>query len=136
MTLMVLGDECCEGPTLIEAKTFRMGGHSTADDPRLYIPQEVFDEWKKKDPIPRFEKFLEASGLWTPKIGAAVLQEVTDEVAVAAREAQQVGPPALETIFSDVYAELPAHIRKQGQAAFDLARRKGDAQSGDGEFPL
>ena len=47
-----------------------------------------------------------------------------------------MSPPALETIFSDVYEELPAHIRKQGQEAFDLARRKGDAQAGDGAFPL
>jgi pyruvate dehydrogenase E1 component alpha subunit len=125
-----------EGPTLIEAKTFRMGGHSTADDPKRYIPQEVFDEWKGKDPIDRFEKFLEASGLWTRAQGEALRKEVADEVAAAAHAAQEVGQPALETIFSDVYAELPEHLRKQGQAAFDLARRKGDAQSGDGEFPL
>ena len=113
-----------------------MGGHSTADDPKRYIPQAVFDEWKKKDPIERFEKFLEASGLWSPEKGDALRKEVTDEVAAAARTAQEVGPPALETIFSDVYADVPAHIRKQGQATFDLARRKGDARSGDGEFPL
>jgi len=125
-----------EGPTLIEAKTFRMGGHSTADDPKRYIPQEVFDEWKGKDPIDRFEKFLEASGLWTPEQGEALRKEVADEVAEAAHAAQAVDPPALETIFSDVYADVPEHIRKQGQAAFDLARRKGDARSGDGEFPL
>ncbi len=54
----------------------------------------------------------------------------------AAKAAQEVGPPPLETVFSDIYAEVPAHIRAQGQAAFDLAARKGDAQSGGGEFPL
>ena len=89
-----------------------------------------------QNPIPRFGKFLEAPGLGTPAKGEAMRKEVADEVAAAAHAAQEVGPPALETIFSDVYADVPEHIRKQGQAAFDLARRKGEAQSGDGEFPL
>ena len=45
------------GPTLIEAKTFRMGGHSTSDDPTRYVPKEMVAEWEKKDPVQRFEKF-------------------------------------------------------------------------------
>ncbi len=125
-----------KGPTLIEAKTFRMGGHSTSDDPSGYVPKEVFDEWRKKDPIKRFETYLAASGLWTPEKRAELEKEVDAEVSAAAKDAQAVGPPPLETVFSDVYAEIPAHIRAQGQAAFDLATRKGDAQSGGGEFPL
>ena len=44
--------------------------------------------------------------------------------------------PSLETIFSDVYEEVPQHIRSQGEEAYDLLRRKGDAGSGGGEFPL
>lgn len=125
-----------QGPTLIEAKTFRMGGHSTSDDPKRYVPAEQIEYWKKRDPIPRFEKFLEASGLLTPPRAEALRQEVEAEIAAAAREAEQVGPPGLETIFSDVYAELPAHIRKQGEELFDLGRRRGDAHAGDGKFPL
>lgn len=124
------------GPTLIEAKTFRMGGHSTSDDPKRYVPAEQFEHWRKRDPIPRFEKFLQASGLLDAARAAALNAEVTEEIAVAARAAEQVGPPALETIFSDVYAALPAHIRKQGEQAFDLAARRGEARSGDGKFPL
>jgi len=57
-------------------------------------------------------------------------------VGAAAKQAEAVGPPALETVFSDVYADVPEHLRRQGQAIFDLARRKGDAAAGDGEFPL
>ena len=52
-----------EGPTLIEAVTFRMGGHSTSDDPTVYVPKEEVDEWKQKDPIDRFERYLKAKGL-------------------------------------------------------------------------
>jgi 2-oxoisovalerate dehydrogenase E1 component alpha subunit len=124
------------GPTLIEAQTFRMGGHSTSDDPRRYVPAELVETWRKRDPIARFEKYLQAAGLWSADKKAALLKEVEDEIAAAAREAEQTPRPGLETIFSDVYAEVPAHLRQQGREAFDLARRKGDAAAGDGEFPL
>jgi len=77
------------GPTLIEAFTFRMGGHSTSDDPSRYVPKEVFELWEKRDPIQRFEKYLEASGLWTPETAAATLKEATDRVAEAARVAER-----------------------------------------------
>jgi len=125
-----------DGPTLIEAQTFRMGGHSTSDDPKRYVPAEEIEAWRKRDPILRFEKFLEAAGLWNAEKKEELWAEVSAEINAAAHEAERVGPPALETIFSDVYAEIPDHIRRQGEAAFDLARRRGDAQAGDGEFPL
>jgi len=125
-----------KGPTLVEARTFRLGGHSTSDDPSRYVPKEMLDEWERKDPIPRFEKFLEASGLWTRERADRLRAEITREITEASREAEQVPPPALETIFSDVYEQLPQHLRRQGAEAFDLARRKGDPMAGDGEFPL
>jgi 2-oxoisovalerate dehydrogenase E1 component alpha subunit len=125
-----------DGPTLVEARTFRMGGHSTSDDPRRYVPPEQLEEWRKKDPIARFEKFLEAASLWTPALGEELRAEATETINAAAREAEKVGPPGLETIFSDVYAEVPPHIRRQGELAFELGRRRGDAQAGDGQFPL
>ncbi len=125
-----------EGPTLVEAKTFRMGGHSTSDDPKRYVPPEMFEEWGKRDPIARFEKFLEASGLWTQKLAEDLRKEVFEEISLAAKEAEATPRPGLETIFSDVYRDVPEHIRRQGQEAFELGRRKGDAMAGDGEFPL
>lgn len=125
-----------EGPTLIEAVTFRMGGHSTSDDPTTYVPKEEVDEWKLKDPIDRFEKYLAGRGI----LDAAGIEVLTkgcwDQIDAAAKAAALVGPPALETIFSDVYAELPAHLRAQGAAAFELTSRLGDAAAGDGAFPL
>ncbi|MSR63676.1 MAG: hypothetical protein EXS08_14690 [Planctomycetes bacterium] len=124
------------GPTLIEAQTFRMGGHSTSDDPKRYVPPEQFEYWKKRDPLARFEKYLEAAGLLNAAKSEALRKEVEAEIAAAARAAEQVGPPGLETVFSDVYAEIPTHIRKQGEGLFDLGRRRGDAHAGDGKFPL
>ncbi len=125
-----------EGPTLIEAKTFRMGGHSTSDDPTRYVPKELVEEWEKKDPVPRFERFLAKRGLFTEATRDEVYSAALAAVDRAAKEAEAVGEPGLETIFGDVYAEVPAHIRKQGEASFDLAKRKGLANDGGGEFPL
>ncbi|HKX45136.1 MAG TPA: thiamine pyrophosphate-dependent dehydrogenase E1 component subunit alpha [Planctomycetota bacterium] len=124
------------GPTLVEARTFRMGGHSTSDDPTRYVPKELVAEWERKDPVARFERFLQAAGLWSASDRARLESELREEISAAAREAEAVGRPGLETIFSDVYADVPEHLRRQGQEAFDLAARKGDALAGDGEFPL
>jgi len=125
-----------DGPTLIEALTFRMGGHSTSDDPSKYVPKEQLEEWAKRDPVTRMQRYLERRGIWTQAVEDRILAEAQERVAEAARIAEHTPRPGLETIFSDVYADLPAHLRKQGEAAFDLAKRKGDAVAGGGEFPL
>jgi 2-oxoisovalerate dehydrogenase E1 component alpha subunit len=125
-----------EGPTLIEARTFRMGGHSTSDDPSRYVPKELVEEWEKKDPVPRFEKFLEGRGLFDESKREQFMNEARERINAAVRAAEATPKPALETIFTDVYAELPEHLRRQGQETFELAKRKGDAAAGDGEFPL
>ena len=125
-----------EGPTLVEAKTFRMGGHSTSDDPTRYVPKELVQEWEKKDPVVRFERFLAKKKLWSEAMRDKWYAESMQEVDEAAKAAQATARPGLETIFSDVYEQVPAHLRKQGQALFDLAKRKGEAEAGDGAFPL
>lgn len=124
------------GPTLIEAETFRMGGHSTSDDPTRYVPKELLESWAQRDPIERFERYLERQGLWSSEQREELEREAKDEVNSAVKVAEAVDKPALETIFSDVYAELPDFLRRQGESAFDLARRRGEAIAGDGEFPL
>lgn len=125
-----------EGPTLIEAVTFRMGGHSTSDDPSKYVPKELFDEWAKRDPIAIFEKALTKSKVLTKKKKADMQAEVEAKVTEAVKVAAAEPNPGIEEIFTDVYAELPQHLRRQGELAFDLAKRKGAAEAGDGEFPL
>ena len=124
------------GPTLVEAKTFRMGGHSTSDDPTKYVPKEQLEEWAKKDPLKRFQRYLESRGLWTPELEETLKAEVKTEINAGAKAAEAIPMPGLETIFSDVFEDLPNHIRRQGEISFDLARRKGEAADGDGAFPL
>jgi pyruvate dehydrogenase E1 component alpha subunit len=125
-----------KGPTLIEAVTYRMGGHSTSDDPTKYVPKETLADWERRDPILRFEKFLAKRKIWDDASREKIVAEATEEVSEAARVAQATAKPGLETIFGDVYADLPAHLRKQGEQLFDLSKRRGEAEAGDGKFPL
>ena len=111
------------GPTLIECVTFRMGGHSTSDDPSKYVPTELTEYWSKRDPIDIFEKALTKAKKLTKKKKEALLKECEEEVLAAVKIASDAPAPALEEIFTDVYAEIPDHIRRQGELAFDLAQR-------------
>ncbi len=124
------------GPTLIECVTFRMGGHSTSDDPTKYVPAELLEHWAKRDPIEIFERALTKAGKLTDAEKGRIAAEVEEEVVAAVATAQETPQPNLEEIFTDVYGEIPDHLRRQGEMSFDLAKRKGDAAAGDGEFPL
>ena len=107
--------------------------------PSLTVLQAVNDALKvemRKDPIARLEKVLEKRGLWTREEGERLRTEALEEISEAARTAEAVPRPGLETIFSDVYATVPHHLRVQGEAAFELAKRRGDPSAGDGAFPL
>jgi TPP-dependent pyruvate/acetoin dehydrogenase alpha subunit len=83
-----------EGPTLIEAKTMRMKGHAEHDDAR-YVPKEVLEEWKKKDPILRYEKYLAQTRMMTAKEKAATEARIEEEIRadVAFAESDPLPPP-------------------------------------------
>ncbi len=82
------------GPTLIEAKTMRMKGHAEHDDAR-YVPKEVMEKWRKKDPILRYEKYLAGRNLMTAEeraeIDARVEKEIREDVDFA--ETSPFPPP-------------------------------------------
>jgi pyruvate dehydrogenase E1 component alpha subunit len=93
------------GPTFIEAVTYRMGPHTTADDPSRYRDPAELDEWRAKDPIARVEAHLASEGLLTPDRLTAI-QEHADRVAAEMRQ----GVVALQdpdplSVFDNVYAE-------------------------------
>jgi TPP-dependent pyruvate/acetoin dehydrogenase alpha subunit len=93
------------GPTLIEAKTFRRLGHSEHDDPRKYVPAEMFAEWEKKDPIDRYEKHLLEAGLADRGTIADLERRIETELDEAQAWAQMVPPPDPATLTKGVYAE-------------------------------
>lgn len=121
-----------EGPTLVEAVTFRMGGHSSSDDPTRYREAERVAEWERRDPIVRFRAHLRERGLVGDGDEEAWTVEMNDEVGAAVREAEALPPPALETLFADVYANMPAHIEEQMRYALAM----GEGQKFEGAFPL
>jgi pyruvate dehydrogenase E1 component alpha subunit len=102
-----------EGPSFIECVTYRIGAHSTSDDPTRYRDQAEVESWQKKDPLDRFEGFLRQRGQLTDKALEALKAELTAEIEAAILEAEAAGPPARGSVFDDVYAELPWNLREQ-----------------------
>ena len=122
------------GPTMIEAVTYRMGPHSSSDDPTRYRPAAQVEEWRRKDPISRFKGYLEKRELWDEIDDAALQKELDDQITEAIRVAEKAPPPALETVFTDVYAELPPHLREQMEEFMKSGERRRPEISD--KFPL
>ncbi len=120
------------GATLIECITYRIEGHSSSDDPTRYRDEAVTREWQQKDPIARFRGYLFAQGLLdeTGEAAIAASQKAAIDAAIAVAEAAP--PPDVGTLFTDVYAQVPAHIAEQRDA---LQRERGGGQA-EGAFPL
>ncbi len=102
-----------EGPTLVELLTYRLGGHSTSDDPRAYRPETEVERWRATDPITRLRRYLEAQQAWDEAREEAWRKEVDAELKAAIAEAEKKAPPPLDSLFEGVYAELPWHLREQ-----------------------
>ena len=92
-----------KGSSLIEVKTFRMKGHAEHDD-ASYVPKEVFEEWTKKDPIQRFEKFLLSEKLATSSGLEEIRKRVQDEILEAQKFAEDSPYPDPATVADGVYS--------------------------------
>jgi len=100
-----------QGPTFIEALTYRMGPHSSADDPTRYRDAAEPAAWQERCPIRRFRLYLERKGIWDETQNAEAVQEIEAEVNAAFRWAESL--PDLDTLIEDVYAQVPWHLREQ-----------------------
>jgi len=92
------------GPTLIEAKTLRTRGHA-GHDAAKYIPKELLEEWEKKDPVERFEKYLVDRGFLDEAAKKAMVERVTQEVEEAVKFAEESPYPEAKEAVTDVYRE-------------------------------
>jgi pyruvate dehydrogenase E1 component alpha subunit len=99
-----------EGPTLIEALTYRMGGHSTSDDPNAYRGSEALKPWADRDPIERVRRYLDARGAWDRQAEQAIVSDLERKFRGAVEIAEQSPKPRLETMFEDVYGSPPWHL--------------------------
>jgi 2-oxoisovalerate dehydrogenase E1 component alpha subunit len=113
------------GPTLIEALTYRLSGHSTSDDPKAYRKDDVVEAWKRRDPILRLRKHLDLKGLWSDDKQAELEARVDAEVKAAVTAAEKTASPTLESMFEDVFLELPWHLREQRDQLLRGPRAKG-----------
>jgi 2-oxoisovalerate dehydrogenase E1 component alpha subunit len=93
-----------DGPTLIEAKTYRLTPHSSDDDDRSYRSRDEVEAWKKRDPIVTFRAQLESAGLLPPALADEYEARTVAEVDDAVQHAQAAPYPDLSTAMSGVYA--------------------------------
>jgi TPP-dependent pyruvate/acetoin dehydrogenase alpha subunit len=91
-----------KGPSLIEAKTYRIGGHFDGESSH-YRSREEIDEWQKRDPIDRYRRWLLEEGICQASELAAIEQRVQEEVEQAARQAINDPFPALDSLVKDVW---------------------------------
>jgi 2-oxoisovalerate dehydrogenase E1 component alpha subunit len=116
------------GPTLIEFFTYRAEGHSTSDDPSGYRPTNEAKAWPLGDPVERLKAHLLAIGEWDEARHAAMTGECDAQVRAAQKESEklgilpQQGKDGIETMFDDVYAEVPWHLREQRDEALSESR--------------
>lgn len=110
------------GPTLIEAITYRMGPHTTSDDPNRYRPQSELEAWATRDPIVRYRSYLERMGIWTQRLEdrvAARSARLRAELRAAVVEAPD---PDVVEVFDTVFAEItPSLAAQRRQLLAELA---------------
>ena len=111
-----------DGPTLIECVTYRLGVHTTADDPTKYRSEEEVQAWERKDPLTRFRAYLEKKTL----LEDGLEQRVDAEIAAAVARFEATGPADPLTLFDHLYAELPPHLAEQ-RAELERRLRAGAA---------
>ncbi len=112
-----------EGPTLIEAITYRLGLHTTADDPSRYEPREMHDLWVNRDPLLRMQRYLKTAGLIDDAGLEKIEQDVREELRVAWDEAVKEPAPDPDFYFNQVHATASSRLQRQ----LARHRKNGDA---------
>jgi 2-oxoisovalerate dehydrogenase E1 component alpha subunit len=109
------------GPTLVEYVTYRVGAHSTSDDPSAYRPKTESDAWPLGDPVLRLKNHLIRRGVWSEERHKQAEAEILAGVIAVQKEAESHGTlhsgphPSARDMFEGVYEEMPPHLRRQRQ---------------------
>lgn len=121
-----------DGPSLIEAVTYRMNVHTTADDPKKYRDPKEEEKWAKKDPIDRFRKYLVAKDFWSDEKEEELLDDVTKRIdkAVAKFEERAEGLRTPDYMFANAYVEEPPYLAKQREALLAHYEEHGLGEGG------
>jgi pyruvate dehydrogenase E1 component alpha subunit len=111
-----------DGPTLIEAYTYRMGPHTTSDDPTRYRTAGEVEAWKERDPIARLAAYILSSGAGDEAFLVEVQNEAEDLGATVRQACHAIPDPAPETMFDHVYSEPHAQVEAE-RAWFETYHR-------------
>ena len=112
-----------EGPSFIELLTYRIGPHSSSDDPSRYRDEAVTQAWAERDPIALIRRRLLDEGALDDATDAALSRELSEELDVAVELAESAPPPNVSSLFDDVYAEQPRLLQEQAEAFAQLSRK-------------
>jgi pyruvate dehydrogenase E1 component alpha subunit len=114
-----------QGPSLIEAYTYRLGAHTTADDPSKYRDEAEHAEWRPRDPLLRVQKYLQQRGQWSTAWEQQLVESCTAEVEQAMAEAAAVPPPPPQDMFRYMYATMTPALLEQESALLASLQDKG-----------
>ena len=106
-----------KGPKLVECITYRMGAHTTADDPKKYRTEEDVAYWKERDPIERFKKYLEKKGIWSEEYEEEVNSEAVKKIDDAIKKAESFKQDPKD-MFRYNYAEMTKDQEEQMEECF------------------
>jgi pyruvate dehydrogenase E1 component alpha subunit len=105
------------GPTLVEAVTYRLGPHTTADDPGRYRTEDAAAEWRRKDPLERLRLFLSERNRWTEEWQSQLEEAASEEIERAVAAAENLPAFGVGEIFEAMFAELPPQLAEQRRMA-------------------
>jgi pyruvate dehydrogenase E1 component alpha subunit len=111
------------GPTFIEALTYRMGPHTTSDDPRRYRTDGEVDAWRARDPVDRYRRYLQATGVWTERLDQRVThrsQRLRAELRQSVLDTPDID---IAEVFDTVYHDItPDLMRQRDELTAELAK--------------
>jgi pyruvate dehydrogenase E1 component alpha subunit len=117
------------GPTLIEAVTYRVGPHTTADDPTKYRTDEELEAWKPLDPLVRVQMYLRGKGLWSEELENEIQTEAEQIVNQAIEEAESIEEASPEEIFRYTFEELTPQLQEQKDELMSVVKGKEDQKN-------
>ena len=100
-------------PSLIELVTYRIDDHTTADDASRYRSENEVEEWKKRDPLDRFKKYMQNQLAWTKLEDQEIFDHCTKEVEDAVKEYENYPKPNPRDMFTYIYTDKPWHLQEE-----------------------
>jgi pyruvate dehydrogenase E1 component alpha subunit/2-oxoisovalerate dehydrogenase E1 component alpha subunit len=109
-----------DGPSLVECETYRIGAHSSSDDPTRYRDEREVEQWRKRDPLDLMRSRLQTWKLWSAREEDQLRASVLEEVNGAIAEAEKKPDPPRASLFDDVYLNAPWSLREQREELLAL----------------